>query len=586
MNGERHVIHFWTVARPGTGEARPITIPRGRNSSPPRCRKRRYTPPQRRHQTRQRVQDRRRRARLPAGTAGGAARILQREHATMGNADPARGVAFRIRRVSSIRRRRGAAPAAAETLTLERALALADESNPRLHAAAAQTEGARSGIRTARAYPNPDLDAAAGRQRSRSNFMAPEGSVTLLGLSQPIDLPSVRDPRIRAAEAGLEGSQFALAEVRLAVRATVKQAFYDVLRRKAEFEVATENQKLLEDIRRRVEVRVNVGEAAQPRADARGDRGLGRSEHRRVGAAARRAGGRGPARGDRCAARRLTSRWSASSAPTPPLPERRAAARRGARELSRTRAGARRSASGPRRGSRPNARCASRSRRCARVSSRSRTPTSGCSGSASRSRSGTSAKGQIGEAVAAFQEANANVERRRVELVAAVDDAYGRFQVATQTLAAYEGGILKQAEAALRVAEAAYRFGERGFIEVLDAQRVLRAARFECLAARFDQQRGADRDRAAARARSAGEEAVARALAGALPPPWRSRPRAARSRRRRRPRRRTRSRSPPAPSSCTAEDRRSARSRGARDAAGAGEGRGRTRRASPASARR
>ena len=96
-------------------------------------------------------------------------------------------------------------------------------------------------------------------------------------------------------------------------------------------------------------------------------------------------------------------------------------------------------------------------------------------------------QGQIGEAVAAFQEANANVERRRVELVAALDDAYGRFQVATQTLAAYEGGILKQAEAALRVAEAAYRFGERGFLEVLDAQRVLRSARFEALAARFDQ---------------------------------------------------------------------------------------------------
>ncbi|HKC45097.1 MAG TPA: cobalt-zinc-cadmium resistance protein, partial [Burkholderiales bacterium] len=44
---------------------------------------------------------------------------------------------------------------AAEPLTLERALALADEANPRLRAAAAQTEGARAGILTARAYPNP-----------------------------------------------------------------------------------------------------------------------------------------------------------------------------------------------------------------------------------------------------------------------------------------------------------------------------------------------------------------------------------------------------------------------------------------------
>ena len=42
---------------------------------------------------------------------------------------------------------------------------------------------------------------------------------------------------------------------------------------------------------------------------------------------------------------------------------------------------------------------------------------------------------------------------------------------------ALESGILKQAEAAVKVVEAAYRFGERGFLDVLDARRVFRAAR-------------------------------------------------------------------------------------------------------------
>jgi outer membrane protein TolC len=61
---------------------------------------------------------------------------------------------------------------AAESLTLERALVLADESNPRLRAAAAQTEGARAGIRTARAS-QPDLDAAAGRSAAARTSWRP-----------------------------------------------------------------------------------------------------------------------------------------------------------------------------------------------------------------------------------------------------------------------------------------------------------------------------------------------------------------------------------------------------------------------------
>ena len=374
----------------------------------------------------------------------------------------------------------------AESLTLERALALADESNPRLRAAAAQTEGARAGIRTARAFPNPDIDAAAGRQRSRSNYMSPEGSVTILGLSQPIDLPSVRDPRIRAAEAGLEGSQASLAEMRLAVRATVKQAFYDVLRRRAEVEVATENQKLLEDIRRRIEVRVNVGEA--PRLE------LTRAETEASVATNTAASAR------LRVAQAVATLRAAIGAPLPPdaevvgdlaaVPSLPDVARLRDEVLANYPALAQARADARRAEARLETERALRVPQPTLRAGYEQQPDTDkwVLGIGIPLPIWDQRQGQIGEAVAAFQEANANVERRRVELVAAVDDAYGRFQVATQTVAAYEAGILKQAEAALRVAEAAYRFGERGFIEVLDAQRVLRAARFEYLAARFDQQ--------------------------------------------------------------------------------------------------
>jgi outer membrane protein, heavy metal efflux system len=52
----------------------------------------------------------------------------------------------------------------------------------------------------------------------------------------------------------------------------------------------------------------------------------------------------------------------------------------------------------------------------------------------------------------------------------------------------FEAGTLRGAEAAVEAAQAAFKFGERGIIEVLDAQRVLRAARMEYLNAQFDRQ--------------------------------------------------------------------------------------------------
>jgi cobalt-zinc-cadmium efflux system outer membrane protein len=47
---------------------------------------------------------------------------------------------------------------------------------------------------------------------------------------------------------------------------------------------------------------------------------------------------------------------------------------------------------------------------------------------------------------------------------------------------------LREAEEALRAAEVAYQLGERGILEVLDAQRLLRTVRLNYLNAQFDRQ--------------------------------------------------------------------------------------------------
>ena len=64
------------------------------------------------------------------------------------------------------------------------------------------------------------------------------------------------------------------------------------------------------------------------------------------------------------------------------------------------------------------------------------------------------------------------------------DVEYGKLSSFTHRMGPYD--TREDAERALKIAQAAYRFGERGFLEVLDAQRVFRAARAELIAARFE----------------------------------------------------------------------------------------------------
>jgi len=66
--------------------------------------------------------------------------------------------------------------------------------------------------------------------------------------------------------------------------------------------------------------------------------------------------------------------------------------------------------------------------------------------------------------------------------------AWKSMEMARLRIEALSQGALREAEAALRVAQAAYRFGERGILDVLDAQRVLRSVRTDLIDARFQLQ--------------------------------------------------------------------------------------------------
>lgn len=96
--------------------------------------------------------------------------------------------------------------------------------------------------------------------------------------------------------------------------------------------------------------------------------------------------------------------------------------------------------------------------------------------------------GVIGEAAADLERLRGRMEGRRAELRQQVRLAWQSLEIATLRVQALSEGVVKDAEAALRVAQAAYQFGERGILDVLDAQRVLRSARADLLLARFQVQ--------------------------------------------------------------------------------------------------
>ncbi|MBY0400561.1 TolC family protein [Myxococcota bacterium] len=370
-------------------------------------------------------------------------------------------------------------------LDLETALAFAEMESPRLRAVESQVEGARFGVVTARQYPNPEAIASSGRQIGREPGN-PNGVLGVVEIAQPIDLPTVRRPRIRGAEAGVTGSEHALAETRLVVRANVKQAFFDALRRRAEFALAGKNEQVFQDIRDRVALQHAVGEVPRfelTRADAELSVAVNTTNSARLRVAQAIAMLRAAV-----GVPLPAELQPVGELPEPPVLPPIEVLRR--EVLERYPAIARADAAVAR------ARAQLQQERALRFAQPSVRAGFEREPQIENYRVGISIpipifnqrRGQIGEAEAALQQANLAAELVRIEVRAAIDAAHGRYEVARAQIAQFEGGLLRQAESALAVAEAAFRFGERGFIDVLDAQRVLRNVRNDFLTARFDRQ--------------------------------------------------------------------------------------------------
>ncbi len=365
--------------------------------------------------------------------------------------------------------------------SIEQLLRIARLQSPLLAVSRSEELAARAGITSARAYPNPELEFGLGQARGSGG----SGFAPSLGIAQPLENPWLRSSRIQTAQARAEvaSSQTGLAQVLLV--AEIKRRFLDVARLKEEVQAYQEDMRLAEQIRVRVQVRVRTGEA--PRFDliraetevAVAAKNLATSGLRLQQALGLLRQGVSPALeadfdtqlDDNDLALLEDADYEALRKRLLPENPDLAVAER---ELARARLQIE----------------VERAQVLPQVSlraSQDRDP------SITINRIGAQIQvpifnrreGPIAEAQALAERARLQLEQRQFELTTGFETAWQGYKAAAGQVRALESGIVDRSRAVIDIAEAAYRFGERGILEFLDAQRQFRLVRNELIQARF-----------------------------------------------------------------------------------------------------
>ncbi len=369
-------------------------------------------------------------------------------------------------------------------LSLDELLTRARSGSPLLDASRADELAARAGTVTARAYPNPELEFLPGRSSPRDGTAA--GTSTQLSITQPLENPWLRESRLRAAESRVEvaGAQTGVVQSQLA--AAIKRAYFDVLRLKDEVQAFGEDLQLTEQIRQRVQVRVRSGEA--PRFDlvrADGEMAIAQKNLDTAKLRLRQA----LAELRRAVGPRLEPEFDVRAEPVALLAESDYQ-----RLRDRVLAG------------NPDVQVAerelARAERLIEVERNAVLPQVSLRASSETDPTMRSQRigavvtipilnrreGPIAEARAQAERSRLLLDQRRLETGGGFEAAWLGYRAAAAQVQALENGILERARAVVEIAEAAYRFGERGILEYLDAQRQFRLARNELIQARHAKQ--------------------------------------------------------------------------------------------------
>lgn len=374
----------------------------------------------------------------------------------------------------------------AVALTLEQLTHTVLQYNPGLLSTQQARATAAAAVTSAGALPNPSLEYSGGRQSARIAG-GNAGSLQTWGVSQLIESPSLRRARLDAARSFEDNSVQQVAVQRNALAAEVRLRAYEYLLRLAEAEAAADALGLLEQVQSRVQARVASGEG--PRYE------LIKAESevinaRQVRDSAVLLAEQTAIALNRLAAGRLPARWTLDATlagDDQPVPDT-AALEREAQERNPELLALRTEVE------RARAQTAlARAGRWPGVTlrySHSREP------DVKQNTLGVGVQiplfdrnaGPIAEASSELVRAEGRLDGRRAELQQQILQSARLLDMARLKAQALSQGSVRDAEATLRVAEAAYRYGERGILDVLDAQRVLRAIRADLLVARYQVQ--------------------------------------------------------------------------------------------------
>ena len=372
---------------------------------------------------------------------------------------------------------------AENSYTLDQLLTLAIEENPSMRVVSAQREAAIAGVQTARSYINPELELNAGPANYRASGPQPRDGTYNVTLSQPLEFGSVRTARRELAEQGITVVDKSISSVRFDLTNQVKIAYMLVLQKQQVAALMKDNFDLLKQIQTKVKLRVDTGEA--PKYELiKADTELLAAERDYQMASTDVAAAKASLRG--LIGTAVPSNFDVDNTPpetqTPPSLSELLAMLQDNPILQQLKA--------------------IEQTADAKVKLEEQLRFSGVTLKSGFEQDPdlnifrvgivvplplwNKREGQIAEAMANVVQAKANTDFQRLSYQRELETAYQRYLIAKNQLSIFESGLLSQSEAALVRAESAYKFGERGILEFLDAQRTYRAVRRDYVASKFD----------------------------------------------------------------------------------------------------
>lgn len=358
--------------------------------------------------------------------------------------------------------------------------------SPALRSATNATDAARAAVQTARTLPNPHVELMNGSRKSRTAASDPNAYADLktISITQTLDMPWHRTPRVDGALAGLTAAQAHEQSFRADMRAQLRLRYYDLVRRTAENRAAAEDVKLMESIHKRISLQVETGEKAKfelVKANAE----LLNAQKMQESAGLRVRQSRGALRAlvgatlpDTFEVQEQTHMF----APLAPLSDVRDEVLKTNPELQRTRA------------EREQLERKLSEEKALRLPKFALRLDQDNDPEWRNKRVGLAMNlplwdwrsGPVGEAAAKLSQTANQLAYQEFSLLQSLEAAYQQYEIANAQAIALEGGIVRHAAHALRIAELAYKAGEKSFLEVMDAQRVYRAARNELIVAQFE----------------------------------------------------------------------------------------------------